>query len=285
MSHDHLSAAKRKKDDGFYTRRIDVEAELVNYTSSFSGQVVMCNCDDADSAFKSYFVENFHALGLKGLYCVGIAGECFEYDGSTMTVSKIDGDFRSSDSTAIMQQSDIVITNPPYSLFGPFFTQLLENEKDFLILGNKNAVSFKEVFPAIKDGVVRLGYTAPDFFQTPSGTLANLSGLSRWFTTLPTPGKTYQTFTASISDRDYQRFDLYPAINVDKTSEIPTDYNDSLMGVPITAIDRLDPTKFEIVDLIARYAVIDHSYDVRGRQLTEINGKPKYSRMIIKKFN
>ena len=82
----------------------------------------------------------------------------------------------------------------------------------------------------------------------------------------------------------YHCFDLYPALNVDKTSEIPTDYNDGLMGVPITAIDRLDPSKFEIVDLIARYAVIDHSYDVRGRQLTEINGKPRYSRLIINKL-
>ena len=132
--HDHLSNAKRTKNDEFYTRRIDVDAEMANYTSSFNGKVVYCNCDDEGSAFKSYFVENYHTLRLQGLFCTGIAGECYIYDGSSVTVSKIDGDFRSSDSTAIMQQSDIVITNPPYSLFRPFFTQLLENEKDFLIL-------------------------------------------------------------------------------------------------------------------------------------------------------
>lgn len=281
--HNHLSNAKRAKNDEFYTRRVDVDGELGHHTSSFVGEVVLCNCDDDGSAFKDYFVENFHALGLQGLYCSGIAGELFEYDGDKATVSRIDGDFRSSDSTAIMQQSDIIVTNPPYSLFRPFFTQLLENEKDFLILGNKNAASFKVVFSAIKDGVVRLGYTAPDYFQTPSGTLANLSGLSRWFTTLPTPGKSYPTFTASISDRDYQYFDLYPALNTDRTCEIPTDY-DGLIGVPITALAKLDPEQYELVDLIARYAVIDHSYDVRGRQLTEVKGKPRFSRLIINKL-
>ena len=284
MSHDHLSNAKRAKNDEYYTRPSDVELELAHYTASFEGKVVYCNCDDQTSAFKDYYVDNFKELGLQGLFCSGIAGELFEYDGDKTTVSKIDGDFRSNDSTAIMQQSDIVVTNPPYSLFRPFFTQLLEHEKDFLILGNKNAVSCQSVFPAIKEGVVRLGYTAPDYFQTPKGELANLTGLSRWFTTLPTPGKNYPNFTASISDREYQQFDLYPALNVDRTCEIPTDY-DGLLGVPISALDKLDQEKFELVDLIARYAVIDSSYDTPGHQLTEINGEPRYSRLIVRKLN
>ena len=281
--HDHLSNAKRAKNDEFYTSRVDVDAELVHYKSNFKRKVVYCSCDDDGSAFKEYFVENFHALELQGLYCSGIAGELFEYDGDKATVSRIDGDFRSSDSTAIMKQSDIIATNMPFSLSRLFFSQMLEYGKDFIVIANKNAISYKEVFPAIKDGVVRLGYTTPDYFQTPSGELANFSGLSRWFTTLPTLGKSYPNFTASINDSDYQHFDLYPAMNVDKTSEIPTDY-DGLLGVPITALDKLNPEQYELVDLIARYAVIDHSYDVRGRQLTEINGKPRYSRIIINKF-
>ncbi len=284
MSHDHLSNARKAKQDEFYTLPSDVASELAHYKSFFENKILYCNCDDQGSAFRNYYVENFDALGLQGLYCSGIAGELFEYDGDKATVSRIDGDFRSSDSTAILQQSDIVVTNPPYSLFRPFFTQLLEHEKDFLILGNKNAVSCQSVFPAIKEGVVRMGYTAPDYFQTPSGTLANLSGLSRWFTTLPTPGKTYSTFTASISDREYQQFDLYPALNTDRTSEIPCDYN-GLLGVPISALDKLDLGKFELVDLIARYAVIDSSYNTPGHQLTEINGEPRYSRLIVRKLN
>ena len=281
--HNHLSNAKRAKNDEFYTSRVDVDAELVHYKSYFKRKVVYSNCDDDGSAFKDYFVENFHALGLQGLYCSGIAGELFEYDGDKATVSRIDGDFRSSDSTAIIKQSDIIATNMPFSLSRNYFHQLLELGKDFLVIANKNAISYKEVFRAIKNGIVRLGYTTPDFFQTPSGELANFSGLSRWFTTLPTLEKSYPNFTASINDSDYQHFDLYPAMNVDKTSEIPTDY-DGLLGVPITALDKLNPEQYELVDLIARYAVIDHSYDVRGRQLTEINGKPRYSRIIINKF-
>ena len=278
--HNHLSNAKRVKNDEFYTRRVDVEAELVNYTSSFNGKVVYCNCDDEGSAFKSYFVENYHALGIKGLYCTGIAGECFEYNGNTATVSKINGDFRSNDSTKLLEQADIVVSNPPFSLFREYMTQLLEYGKDFLVIGNKNAISYKEFFPALQKGRVRLGYSTPNIFVTPTGS-ANLQGMCRYFTTLSTPNKTFWIPTVHVNDREYQCYDLYPALNVDRTSDIPADF-DGLMGVPITAIDRLDPSKFDIIDLIARYAVIDHTYDVRGRQLTEINGKPKYSRLIIK---
>ena len=283
MNHNHLSNAKRAKNDEYYTRRVDVGAEIIHYTSSFEGKVVYCNCDDGGSAFKDYFVENFQTLGLHGLYCSGIAGELFEYDGDKSTVSKIDGDFRSSDSTAIMKEADIIATNMPFSLSRKHFSQMLEHGKDFIVIANKNAVSYKEIFPAIKDGVVRLGFTTPDFFQTPSGELANLNGLCKWFTTL-VANKTYPTFTASVNDREYQRFDYYPALNVDRTSEIPCDY-DGLLGVPITALDYIDPEKFEIVDLIARYAVIDHSYDTPGHQLTEIDGQPRYSRLIIRRLN
>ena len=167
--HNHLSNAKRVKNDEFYTRRVDVDAELVNYTSSFNSKVVYCNCDDEGSAFKCYFVENFHALGLKGLYCTGIAGECFEYNGNTATVNKINGDFRSSDSTKLLEQADIVVSNPPFSLFREYMAQLLEYGKDCLVIGNKNAISYKEVFPALQDGRVRLGYTTPNIFDTPTG--------------------------------------------------------------------------------------------------------------------
>ena len=281
MSHNHLSNAKRAKNDEFYTRRVDVDAELAHYTSTFGGKVVYCNCDDDGSAFKDYFIENFNAIGLQGLYCSGIAGECYEYDGSSATISRIDGDFRSSDSKAIMKKADIIVTNMPFSLSRMFFAQMLEHGKDFIVIANKNAISYKEVFPAIKDGMVRLGYTAPNYFQTPSGELVNLSGLCKWFTTLATPNKTYPTFTFSVSDRPYRFFDRYPALNVDRTGEIPTDHH-GLMGIPISALDKLDLEKFELVDLIARYAVIDHTYDAPGHQLTEINGQPRYSRIIIK---
>lgn len=280
--HNHLSNAKRVKNDEFYSRRVDIDAELVNYTSSFNGKVVYCNCDDEGSAFKSYFVENFHELQLQGLYCTGIAGEYFEYDGATMTVSKVDGDFRSSDSTKLLKQADIIVTNPPYSLFREFMAQLLDHGKDFLVVGPKSAVSYKVVFKALKEGVVRLGYTAPNHFDTPTGP-ANLQGLSRYFTTFSTPGKTFWTPTVTIGDAEAVSYDLYPAVNFDKVTLLPKEF-DGLFGVPLTAIDKLDPNEYELVDLIARYAVLDHTYDTPGHQLTEINGKPKFSRMIIRKL-
>ena len=283
MSHDHLSAAKRKKYDEFYTRSVGVDAELVHYTSCFSGKVVYCNSDDMGSAFMDYFVENFHALELQGLYCSGIAGECFEYNGNTATVNKINGDFRSSDSTKLLEQADIVVSNPPFSLFREYMAQLLEYGKDFLVIGNKNAISYQEVFPALQEGRACLGYSTPNIFNTPTGTI-NLQGLCRWFTTLPTHGKTFWTPTASVNDHEYHNYDLYPALNVDRTNDIPFDY-DGLMGVPITAIDKLDPNQYELIDLIARYAVLDHTYDTLGHQLTEINEKPRFSRLIIRKLN
>ncbi len=284
MNQNHLSNAKKKKNDEFYTRIEDIQAELSYYSSSFTGKTVFCCCNDYGRAFMNYFVDNFDTLGLQGLYCSGMGGELFEYDGCLTKVSEIDGDFRSDDSVAIMKNSDIVVTNPPYSLFRTFYSQMLRYGKQFLVIGSKLSVCYKEVFPSLKQGLVRLGYTAPSSFYTPTGEVEHLPGLSRWFTTLPTPGKNYATFTASINDREYKPFDLYPAISVKKTDKIPYGY-DGLMGVPISAFDKLDPEEFEFVDMISRYAVIDHTYDTPGHQLTEINGQPKFSTLIIKKRN
>ncbi len=285
MKHIHLCKAKTKKNDEFYTCKEEIEAELSFYSSSFKDKVVFCNCNDYKSSFNSYFVDNFDNLGLQGLYCSSMMrGELFEYDGCSTKLSKIDGDFRSDDSIAIMKNADIIVTNPPYSLFRPFYSQLLEFGKQFLVIGSKLSVCYKEVFPSLKQGLVRTGYTVPSSFYTPTGELERLPGLSRWFTTLPTPGKSYATFTASMNDRTYDHFDLYPAISVKKTDKIPYDY-EGLMGVPISAFDKLDPEEFEFVDMISRYAVIDHTYDTPGHQLTEVDGQPQFSKLIIKKRN
>ena len=284
MSHDHLCEAKRKKDDEFFTRGADVVAELVHYTSCFEGKVVCCNADGQSSAFMSYFVENFHALGLEELFCTSIKGECFDYDGSTMTVTRIDdGDFRSNDSVRLLEQADIIVTNPPFSLFREYMTQLLDHGKDFLVIGPKSAISYKVVFNSIHEGRVRLGYTNPNQFDTPTGPV-NLQGLCRWFTTLSTPGKTFWTPTATIDDTESVKYDLYPALNYDKVSLLPKEF-DGLAGIPLTALDKLDLNEYELVDMISRYAVLDHTYDTPGHQLTEINGKPRFSRLIIKKLN
>lgn len=280
----HLSRTRKVPNDEFYTTYSDIEQEFGFYNSSFAGKIVYCNCDDEGSQFRSFFTDNFEQLGLQKLICTGISGEHFEFDGNATYTTSINGDFRSDECQAVMDSCDIVITNPPYSLFNGFISTIAIHEKDFLVIGPKSAVSYSSVFPMFHDGRCRIGYTAPNYFTTPSGDVANLQGMSRWFTSLPTPGKKYFTPTASINEREYQRFDLYPATNVDKTSDIPCDH-DGLMGIPITAIEKINPSEYELVDLIARYALIDHTYDTKDRQLTEIGGKARFSRLIIKKID
>ena len=168
-------------------------------------------------------------------------------------------------------------------MFPEYIRLLIGARVNFLIIGPKTAISYKEVFPQIASGRIHLGYTIPNEFTTPDGEKVLLRNLCRWYTTLPscTP-KSIQMFTANYHPSLYQQFDHYPAINVDHSKDIPCDY-DGLMGVPITALEGLDTNRYKVVDLIARYAVIDHSHDVKGHQLTEVNGIPKFSRLIIKK--
>ena len=130
---------------------------------------------------------------------------------------------------------------------------------------------------------MKIGYTRPNSFYRPDGSIAQLQGLSRWFTTFPVnKEKTSWKPTCKYNDQ-YRKFDLYPAINVNRVKDIPGDYP-GLMGVPITFMDKIDPDCFQIVDLIYRYAIIDKTYGVKGKQLTEVDGKAKFSRLIIKKI-
>ena len=283
LSHYHLVRAKNTKNDEYYTLLPSIELEVAYYQSSLRGKTVYCNCDGLSSNFVLYFVLNFHELGLDRLIVSGIGGYYLDYDGATMKKGRIDGDFRSEECRKLLLQADIVITNPPFSQFPAFIGLLIRTGVDFLIIGPKTAISYMEVFPHIASGRIHLGHTIPNEFTTPKGEAVMLPNLCRWFTTLPskTP-KPIRMFTTPYTEGLYQQFDHYPAINVDRTKDIPCDYN-GLMGVPITALEGLDTSSYEIVDLIARYAVIDHNHDVKGHQLTEIHGEPKFSRLIIRK--
>ena len=264
--HNHLATAKTLKNDEFYTRYEDKASEVQRY--DLRGMSVYCNCDDAESAFIKYFIENFHQHGLKKLYASGIRGEYIEYDGKHILRKRINGDFRSDDCKAILEKADVCITNPPFSLFREYIG-LVPN---FLIVGNKNAISYKELFPMLKDGRCKLGYTHPNEFFTPDGSLVNLNGLCRWFTSMMV-NKAPPPIIGRSSPCYLRCYDNYPAINIDRVEDIPDNY-DGLMGVPITFMDYMDYEKFEIVDLIARYAVIDKSHKVKRHQLTEIDGEP-----------
>jgi hypothetical protein len=152
----NLTAAKRAKNDCFYTQLKDIENELQHYTKHFPGKTIFCNCDSPDSNFVKFFTDNFHRLGLKKLIAVGYVeggpGTLLTFDGTTTTVTALqgDGDFRSPESVALLQEADIIVSNPPFSLFREYVAQLTEYGKKYLIVGNVNAVTYAQIFPLIK---------------------------------------------------------------------------------------------------------------------------------------
>ena len=256
----NLHRAKEAKNDEFYTQLSDVENELVHYREHFRGKTVFCNCDDPTwSAFWKYFHLNFGFLGLKRLISTHYDKEqstyMMEYLGGddndvsvgTKTPLKGNGDFRNEECLELLRQSDIVVTNPPFSLFREFVGTLMEYEKKFVVIGNKNAVTYKEMFPLLRSDEVWLGYYSPSEFGTPSGTTKKINGLSRWFTNLDIKKRHENLILYKhYSPEEYPKYDNYDAINVDKVSDIPLDY-DGVMGVPITFLDKYNPEQFEIV--------------------------------------
>lgn len=272
----NLSTAKKAKNDEFYTQYTDINNELCHYVKHFKGKTVLCNCDDPEqSHFWKFFVQNFEAYHLKKVISThynkdGSPSYKLEYTGETMNGQQVwvksdliskngepsNGDFRSAACVEILDECDIVVTNPPFSLFRPFVSQLLEYGKDFIIIGNKNAITYKEFFPLLKNNKVWIGYTSPNEFILPDGTITKqVNGLTRWFTNLDVkkrhelllkPEEAHYKYHGH--EQDYPKYDNYDAINVDETAAIPDDY-DGVMGVPITFMDKYNPDEFEIVGL------------------------------------
>ncbi|MBP6976330.1 adenine-specific methyltransferase EcoRI family protein [Candidatus Dojkabacteria bacterium] len=209
------------------------------------------------------------------------------------------GDFRSKECIELLKESDIIVTNPPFSLFREFVALLVENDKDFLIIGNKNAISYREVFKLIKQGKLWLGvshrnkgtgmfFSIPsiDYLQNPTRVKDGkvFIGGAVWFTTLDTPiNHEPMTLYKKFTPEEYPKYDNYDAIEVSRTKDIPGDY-DGAMGVPITFLNSgYNPEQFEILDAIGRYSMLDGpTEETRGTYLTKINGIPKYARIIIK---
>lgn len=288
----NLIIARSAKNDEFYTRIEDIEKELKYYKDFFKGKVVYCNCDIADgenrSNFFVYFVENFKEFGLKRLICTsynkGGKGRLCIYDGDTNLNNIIDmegnGDFRSEECIKWLEKCDVVVTNPPFSLFREYVAQLIKYDKKFLIIGNKNVITCKELFSLIKDNKMWLGITSPEDFVQPKGDKKkNMKGLTRWFTNLEhskrnLPLDLYKKY----NPKDYPKYDNYDAINVDKVTDIPMDYN-GVMGVPITFLDKYCPTQFEIV------GIHGNCYDyTKPLKSLSINGKKVYKRIMIRKI-
>lgn len=285
----NLNKAKISKKDEFYTQLPDIERELKHYKSHFKDKVVYCNCDDPRvSNFFHYFSYNFKKLGLKKLITTCYKSQdinqyskndsdkaiYLEYDGSKngdnipgfeeigIRYLNDDGDFRSKESIELLKQADIVVTNPPFSLFREYVAQLLEYDKKFIIIGHQNAISYKEVFKLIKENKIWLGYGFKGgaahfinkFYEDYASANNHKAGMIRvsgvvWFTNLDISKRhedllLYKQYTPD----EYSKYENYDAININKTKEIPMNYKGA-MGVPITFLDKYNPEQFEIIGL------------------------------------
>ena len=315
MGNVNLSNAKRAKNDEFYTQLSDIENELKHYKNHFAGKVVYCNCDDArESNFFRFFQKKFNDYGLKKLittsYNENGHGSVLVYEGDTNGNGKLDeheikvselkgnGDFRSEECIELLKESDIVVTNPPFSLFREFIATLVQYGKKFLVIGNNNAITYKEIFPLIKENKLWLGFSdnktmefvMPDSYEKynyidkKGRKIGKVPAIS-WFTNLEHSKRNdeiilYKKYTSE----EFPKYDNYDAIEVSRVCEIPKDYN-GVMGVPITFLGKYNPSQFEIVGLTSSSKECTYGLLLSENQSTraKINSKYIYARLLIKK--
>ena len=326
-----LTDAKKAKEDEFYTELSDIERELKHHRQHFKGKVVYCNCDDPRASnFFHYFSYNFEKLGLKKLIATCYqnqeidlfsqnASECaimLEYTGDkdgnrVPTLEEIgivtlqgDGDFRSEESIAILKEADIVVTNPPFSLFREYVAQLMQYDKKFLILGNQNQVATNEIARLITEGKMWQGnYTGDMSFRVPahyeprdtrywedeSGQKWRSLGTGCWYTNLDFAKRHEELILVKTYDpQTYPTYINYDAIEVGRYKDIPADYAGP-MGLPVTALAKFSPDQFEIIGFsgtLARpMAEVVPGASGSGRfYLDSGNGKFKrmYDRVVIR---
>lgn len=324
-----LHAAKATKQDEFYTQLSDIEKELRHYTKHFKNKAVLCNCDDPKvSNFFHYFSHNFEKLKLKRLITTCYKnceadlfskhtderGIYLEYHGDKdgnrvpdpdeigIHNLKGDGDFRSEECIKLLKQADIVVTNPPFSLFREYVTQLVEHKKKFLIIGNQGAISYKEVFGLIKENKMWLGYTHPVAFivpdhyemravrswRTEDGTNWRSLGNACWFTNLDIQKRHEELITVrEYRPKEFPHYDNYNAIEVSRYKDIPSDYA-GVMGVPVTFLDYYNPEQFEIVgsDYEVKQGLLPHLLRRNWKGKTDrgyVKGKRLFARILIRK--
>ena len=311
-----LQKAKKSKSDEFYTQLRDIESELMYYKNHFKDKIVYCNCDNPiTSNFFKYFAINFEDLGIKKLITSFYreqtgdlfseqnqdSGFFFEYTNTDEEKNKLnspkvklfngDGDFRSSESIDLLKKSDIVVTNPPFSLFREYVEQLVRYDKKFLIIGNVNAITYKEIFKLIKENKVWLGinlgrgvsgFIVPEHYKL-YGTEARIDEFGNriispnnclWLTNLDTFKRHEDILLTKKyfgNECKYPKYDNYDGINVNRTEDIPLDY-DGAMGVPITFLHKFNPDQFELI----KFRKGNDEKDL------SINGKCPYFRILIK---
>jgi hypothetical protein len=335
MANKNLHKANKAKKDEFYTQLPDIEKEIKHYQKHFKNKVVFCNCDDPRiSNFFHYFSFNFEKLGLKKLITTCYKNQerdlfsqhdtekaiYLEYNGDKNNNKvpdpeeigikhlKGDGDFRSDECIDLLKQADIVVTNPPFSLFRDYVAQLVKYDKKFIIIGHQNAITYKEIFKIIKDNKLWLGFGfkggAAHFISNYEDTatagnhkegMVRISGVN-WFTNLDITKRHEDLILyKKYNPEEYPKYDNYDAINVDVTKEIPMDY-DGAMGVPITFMDKYNPNQFEIIGFTHRndpYELKTKIYtkedaenfnDMNGSPIIKEGNKPRfvYMRIIIR---
>ena len=310
-------ANKDAKNDEFYTQFTDVAKELMHYKVHFKDKIVLCNCDDPPlSAFWEYFHLNFAELGLNKLISTHYdrvnttykmeytGGNDNDIEAGVKTSLEGNGDFRNQECLDLLDECDIVVTNPPFSLFRGYVAVLMEHEKKFLILGNMNALTYKEIFPLIRDNQLWYGasihsgdrkfYVPDDYPLKASGCGIDENGRRfirvkgvRWYTNLDCGARHEKlVLCKNYIPEKYPKYDNYDAINVNKYSEIPCDC-DGVMGVPITFIDYYCPEQFEIIGMSASW---DETEDMQMIKTSDIhrhgpilNEKGMYRRIFIRK--
>ena len=326
LANENLGAAKKAKNDEFYTQYADIEKEMNAYLEYepgvFRDKTILLPCDDPEwSNFTKYFAQNFDTFGLKKLISTSYApnskpkeipyqpslfemedekfdGQKTQANGKIFTLTRDvsgdnridvddlewsylegDGDFRSDEVTKLRDEADIIITNPPFSLFRVFLSWIVEGNKSFSIIGNMNAITYKETFPLIKDNKMWIGPTinsgdrefeVPASWDTHSKSLKLEGGKKflrvdgvRWFTNIehgrrhqPLPLMTMEdnikfSKHKELRGSEYQKYDNYDAIEVPFTDAIPSDY-EGVMGVPISFLNKFSPEQFEILGATQR---------------------------------
>lgn len=314
MSNKNLSNAKKAKNDEFYTHYDTIDAELLSYDAEqFRDKVVLCPCDDpVESNFTLFFAKNFNHLGLRKLISTGYKkdghGKKYILEGDTNGDGVInqrdivaedlegDGDFNSEEVTALRDEADIICTNPPFSLWRDFLHWINPDEKKFIILGNMNAITYKEIFPLIKDNKIWLGVgtnrslelrlpdSATSYKYILNGIKYGIVPACTWFTNMVHRGRHERIILSTRAENEmlgvvYQHYDNYDAIEVPETKLIPSDYT-GVMGVPVSFLDKYSPEQFEI---------LGHEHDLpdgSGISQFEVNGESVYKRILIRnKFN
>ena len=333
MANKDLNKAKAAKKDEFYTRLEDIELELKHYRHHFKGKKVLCNCDDPRcSNFFRYFTLNFEVLGLKKVIATCYKNQDVDlfsqhtcekavyqiYEGDKNHNRKVDedeievkylegdGDFRSKECVALLEEADIVVTNPPFSLFRDFVALLVHYNKQFLIIGSQNAIKYKEIFPLIQANKIWLGtrsgnmeFTVPNdsepratrFWIDKNGQKWRSLGNICWFTNLEHDKRHEELpLFKKYTPQEYPTYINFNAIEVSKVGDIPCDY-DGLMGVPITFMDKYNPDQFEIIGMSLDLADMSIIRERLGRNdggptfYIEKNGKlvRLYDRIVIRR--